>query len=126
LTKKRICLVDDDPTVRDALRLGLEDAGYVVFTAAGGEAALQLLQREPVAAVLTDMRMPGFDGGKLIAALRAQHPALPIVAMSGGGEINGQDVSVLARANGADECLIKPFRGRDIAAALKRLLQTDE
>jgi CheY-like chemotaxis protein len=78
----RICLVDDDARVRDALSLGLGDAGYEVVLAAGGEAALALLEREPVDAVITDTKMPGFDGGRLITALRARHPELPIIAMT--------------------------------------------
>ncbi len=68
------------------------------------------------------MNMPGFGGADLIAALRARFPQLPIVAISGGGEIDGRSVMDLARANGADVCLVKPFRTREIAAALERLL----
>jgi CheY-like chemotaxis protein len=120
--RPRICLIDDDPMVRDALSLGLEDAGYDVVTIGDGEAGLTLIARESIDAVVTDMNMPGLGGGQLIAALRAERPALPIIAISGGGEMGGRNVADLARESGANLCLVKPFRARDIAAALDRLL----
>ena len=119
----RICLVDDDERVRDALSLGLGDAGFEVVAAEGGQEALDLLERESFSALVTDMKMPGFDGGKLITALRARHPDLPIIAVTGGGEIAGRDVAALAQASGANACLVKPFRTADIVAALERLIQ---
>src|SRR5215467_3277307 len=99
---KRICLIDDDPFVRDALSLGLSDAGFEVCVAPGAAAALDMLQRDPVDAVVTDMKMPGFDGGALIAALRERWPGLPVIAISGGGEIGGKSVEDIARDQGAD------------------------
>ena len=118
----RICLIDDDPIVRDALSLGLSDAGFDVRVAPGAAAALDMIGRDPVDAVVTDMKMPGFDGGALIAALRERWPHLPVVAMSGGGEIGGKGVVEIARDQGADVCLVKPFRARDIAQALEEVL----
>jgi DNA-binding response OmpR family regulator len=115
-------LIDDDPMVRDALAIGLIDSGFDVRVMPGAAAALDALAREPADAVVTDMNMPGFGGADLITALRERWPRLPIVAISGGGEINGQNVEALARERGADVCLVKPFRARDIAAALERLL----
>jgi DNA-binding response OmpR family regulator len=119
---KRICLIDDDPIVRDALSLGLSDAGFDVLVAPGAAAALDMMGRNPVDAVVTDMKMPGFDGGALIAALRERWPHLPVVAISGGGEIGGKDVGDIARDQGANTCLVKPFRAADIARALNALL----
>ncbi len=119
---KRICLIDDDPIVRDALSLGLSDAGFDVLVAPGAAAALDMMGRDRVDAVVTDMKMPGFDGGALIAALRERWPELPVVAISGGGEIGGKSVSDIARDQGANACLVKPFRATDIAKALDALL----
>lgn len=119
---KRICLIDDDPIVRDALSLGLSDAGFDVMVAPGAAAALDMMGRDSVDAVVTDMKMPGFDGGALIAALRERWPELPVVAISGGGEIGGKSVSDIARDQGANACLVKPFRAADIAKALDALL----
>ena len=120
MSPARICLIDDDPFVRDALSLGLSDAGYEVAVAPGAAAALDMIARHPVDAVVTDMKMPGFDGGALIAALRERWPDMPVVAISGGGEIKGKNVADVARERGADVCLVKPFRARDIAAAIEQ------
>lgn len=118
----RVCLIDDDPMVRDALALGLRDAGFDVLSAGGGAAALEMIDRGNVDAVVTDMNMPGFDGAALITALRARRAELPIIAISGGGQFGGRPVAEVARERGANMCLVKPFRARDIAAALQTLL----
>lgn len=120
--RPRICLIDDDPMVRDALALGLGDAGFDVVLAEAAQTGLDLIAREPFEAVVTDMNMPGFGGAQLIAELRQRWPALPVVAISGGGAIDGREVAELARESGANACLVKPFRARDIAAALTPLL----
>ena len=118
----RVCIIDDDPLIRDALAVGLADAGYTVVVAPGAAAALEMIARQPVDAVVTDMKMPGFDGGALIAALKSAWPALPVLAITGGGEIGGRRVDQLAREQGADVCLMKPIRAREIATALHDLL----
>lgn len=79
-----VLIVDDDPFIRDFLSDVLEDAGYPVLTAADGRAALQVLRRQPVALVVTDLMMPYVNGLDLFRQLRAE-PAtaeLPIIAMS--------------------------------------------
>lgn len=118
----RILLIDDDAFVRDALSLGLGDGGFDVAAAADAASGLDLLNREPFDAVVTDMKLPGFDGSRLIGALRANRPELPVIAMSGGGEINGCNIADLAREQGAALCLSKPFRSRELIAALQNLL----
>src|SRR5215813_8192817 len=95
--QRRICLIDDDPLVRDALSLSLGEAGFEVSVAPGAAAALDMMQRQPADAVVTDMKMPGFDGGALIAELKARWPLLPVIAISGGGDIGGKKVQDIAR-----------------------------
>jgi CheY-like chemotaxis protein len=82
--KPKVLIVDDEPLVRmtiaDMLRLG----GFDVFEAAAGAQALQLLAAErPVAALVTDVRMPGMDGVDLSHRVREAHPQMPIVLVSG-------------------------------------------
>jgi DNA-binding response OmpR family regulator len=120
--KPRICLIDDDIFVRDALELGLRDAGFDVVTAPGAAAGYDLTARESVNAVVTDINMPGTDGAQLIAQLRTRWPTLPIVAISGANLIDGRVTADLARERGANAALIKPFRIRELAAVLERLL----
>lgn len=120
--KVRLCIIDDDPLIRDALAFGLADLGYDVLVAPGAAAALEMIGRQPVDVVVTDMKMPGFDGGALIATLKSTWPTLPVVAITGGGEISGRRVEELASEFGADVCLMKPIRAREIATALTQLL----
>lgn len=118
----RICLIDDDAFVRDALALGLADAGFEVLTAPGAAAGYDLAARENVDAVVTDINMPGTDGAQLIAQLRARWPSLPVVAISGASMIEGRPIVEIARERGADAALTKPFRARELAAVLERLI----
>ncbi len=120
--KARICLIDDDIFVRDALALGLSDAGFDVMAAPGAAAGYDLAARENVEAVVTDLNMPGTDGAQLISELRARWPELPIVAISGASQIDGRQTTDIARERGADATMIKPFRARELAAVLERLL----
>jgi DNA-binding response OmpR family regulator len=121
-TMARICLIDDDIFVRDALALGLSDAGFEVLTAPGAAAGYDIAARENVEAVITDLNMPGTGGAQLIAELRAHWPQLPIVAISGASTIDGRLVTDVAREMGADAVMAKPFRARELAAVLERLL----
>jgi DNA-binding NtrC family response regulator len=118
----RICLIDDDVILLKALAIGLRRAGYEVVTAPGAAAALDLAQREPFDAVVTDMKMPGMSGADLIAQLRATSPAMPIVAISGAAALEGRSVVDTARALGANALLAKPFRAEDLEEILAPLL----
>jgi DNA-binding response OmpR family regulator len=112
----KVCLIDDDRLVRGALALGLQDSGYQVLAAEDGEAGLALIERERPDMVITDLRMPGMDGGALIGLIRARYSDLPIIAMSGQGE-PGDGLG------GADAFLRKPFKIRDVGAAFSAALE---
>lgn len=119
----RICLIDDDIYVRDALTFGLRDAGYRVVTAPGAAAGLDLIRREGADVIITDMNMPGTDGAELIAQARATWPSMVIIAISGDGVVNGRNVADLASEHGANAALIKPFRLPELTALIDRLLE---
>jgi len=118
----RICLIDDDGFVRDALALGLTDAGYDVITAPGAAAGFDVANREFLHAIVTDMNMPGTSGAELISEARARWPDIPIVAISGAAAIDGRAIDDVARELGADAAMTKPFRARELAALLDKLL----
>lgn len=120
--RAQICLIDDDVFVRDALALGLSDAGYRVLTAPGAAAGFDLAQREDISAIVTDMNMPGTSGAQLIAEARARWPEMPIVAISGAADIGGRPIADVARDLGANAAMTKPFRARDLAALLEKLI----
>lgn len=118
----RVCLIDDDHFVRDALALGLSDAGYQVVTAPGAAAGLDLISRHPVDAIITDLNMPGTGGSELISEVRQRWPDLPIVAISGAASIDGKALPDLARELGANAALTKPFRARQLADTLQQVM----
>lgn len=115
--RARICLIDDDLFVLDALALGLRDAGFDVVTAPGAAAGLDIVAHGGVDLVVTDMNMPGTNGAQLIAEARERWPDLPIIAMSGATIIDGRSIDDAARDLGADVALVKPFRARMLAEA---------
>jgi CheY-like chemotaxis protein len=81
---RRVLLVDDEAMVRETLAASLEDAGYIVSTAADGAAALELLCSPTVVDILvTDLSMPGIDGLGVIQQARCQRPDLPAVLLTG-------------------------------------------
>lgn len=118
----RVCLIDDDIFVRDAMALGLTDAGFEVATAPGAAAGLDMIAREGADAIVTDMRMPGSDGTQLISEARRRWPDIPIVAITGSMTFGDADMSEVARKLGADALMMKPFRAADLAQILNRLL----
>ena len=119
---RHVCLIDDDIFVRDAIALGLSDAGFRVTTAPGAAAGLDIVKRDGADAVVTDMSMPGTDGAQLIAQVHALFPDLPIVAISGSSVIDGRDALEIARERGAAAVMTKPFRASALATVLVDLL----
>lgn len=124
-TPMRICLIDDDIYVRDALAIGLRDAGYAVSTAPGAVAGFDLLMHAGADALITDMSMPGTGGATLISQARAAWPQMPIIAISGASQIEGRDTAEIARERGASAVLAKPFRVLEVVALLRSLTRSD-
>lgn len=120
--RARICLIDDDIYVRDALALALREHGFDVKLAPGAVAGLDLIEREHFDAIVTDMRMPGTSGVQLIAEARARWPAMPIIAISGVSHVDGVSVIDAARVLGANALLPKPFRVAELTSLLEKAL----
>lgn len=118
----RILLVDDDDTFRKALRMSLARMGHDVVEARDGKEAVRLIREDPPDVMITDLVMPEKEGLETIDEVRRQYPDLKIIAMSGGGRVNGSDYLKIARAMGADRVLAKPFSVDEIAASLAELL----
>jgi DNA-binding NtrC family response regulator len=83
-TSETILVVDDDRPLRELIEVILMRAGYEVLTAADGEEALQCARdTERIHLLLTDLEMPGMDGGELASRFAAFHPAAPLLFITG-------------------------------------------
>ncbi|HET8715437.1 MAG TPA: response regulator [Holophagaceae bacterium] len=83
-----VLLVEDDPAVRAFQAAALAAAGpFRVLTAPEGKAALEALRHLQVAAVVTDLHMPGMDGFQLVAELSTRYPGLPVFVLTGVGDL---------------------------------------
>ncbi|MEZ5701975.1 MAG: response regulator [Burkholderiaceae bacterium] len=116
----RILVVDDDPIqLRVAVRV-LRELGCAGALANRGETALELLDKQAFDAVLLDLRMPGLSGLETLARLRAKHPTLPVVFIS--GDDLGANWAFYEKA-GANGYLTKPLDMEAFSALLGRQLR---
>lgn len=112
-------VIDDDEAVRASLRFLLESVGFAVEDHATAEAFLQSSAEGPVGCVLTDVRMPGLGGLGLQALLTARGRHLPVIVMTGHGDV---PTAVQAMKDGALDFLEKPFDEEQLLAAVRRAL----
>ena len=117
-----ILVIDDEDSLRAALRRNLQKAGYHVIEANEGRQGLQRLASFPVDLVLIDIFMPGKEGLETIRELRRSYPNIPVIAMSGGGSKGMADVLCVATILGARRTLLKPFTGQELIEAVQHEL----
>lgn len=82
-TSATLLLVDDEPSILSSLRRLLRPAGYTIHTAESGRAGLEILEREPVDLVISDMRMPEMDGAKFLEQVRTRWPGVTRLLLTG-------------------------------------------
>jgi two-component system sensor histidine kinase/response regulator len=120
-------MVDDDDILRAGVRDLLELSGYIVYTAADGAQALQLLEHiaQLPHLIISDIRMPGMDGYQFLDTVRARPEwlSIPFIFLSAKGE--KEDVWQ-GRLRGADDYIIKPFEFQDLLVAIQSSLKRHE
>ena len=116
-----VLVVDDDPDVRDVTVQALESLNYRVVEAENGRAALDLLkQTMPIDLAVIDVAMPGMNGRQLATRIRAGHPELAVIFMTGYDNLSGTGDHL------TEEILVKkPFNLASLAAAVERALDTE-
>lgn len=115
-----VFLVDDDPSVRKALRRLIESAGYHVRVFASARELLDALpEREGLACLILDVRMPDLSGLHLQSELRNTKAILPIIFITGYGDV---PMSVKAMKGGAVDFLPKPVKDKDLLEAIEQAL----
>ena len=116
---QKILVVDDDPGIRDALRMILEYEGYQVLTSPDGKTALADLESARVDAVLLDIKMPGMDGFEILDRIVSREEAPPVLMISGHGDIA---TAIEATRRGAVDFLEKPPQRERILVSIKNAL----
>jgi two-component system C4-dicarboxylate transport response regulator DctD len=115
-----IMLVDDDAALSTAIAASLELAGHHVIIHRDARAALAGLDRRFAGAIISDLRMPGMDGWQFFAAVRQMDPDLPLIFITGHGNI---DQAVSALKAGAYDFVAKPFDPDRLLAIVARALE---
>jgi two-component system OmpR family response regulator len=116
----RILLVEDDPKIASFILKGLKAEGFAVDHAADGEKGLDLALTEPYAAAIVDVMLPGVNGLELIAAVRREKVAVPIIVLSARGSVEDR---VRGLRTGADDYLAKPFAFSELLARVQALIR---
>jgi len=116
----RLLVVDDDPSVREALALVLDLNGFEVATAADGREAIRTLAAGSPDAVILDVLMPDIDGLEVCRRLRATGDRTPVLMLTARAEVSERVAGLEA---GADDYLAKPFAREELIARLRALLR---
>jgi CheY-like chemotaxis protein len=123
MSKKRILIVDDDPSVLDMLRdsLALSDDDYQILCTTCGPSALRQMEDGSFDLLLTDYQMPGMSGLDVARAARSMAPGLRVVLMT--AYVDGDGLQDRIRALALDGCLRKPFSLRQLREIVRDSLE---
>ncbi|ONF47192.1 MULTISPECIES: response regulator FixJ [Methylobacterium] len=113
-------VVDDDPAMRDSVAFLLGTEGFAVQLYEAGSDLLNRLAKPATGCILADIRMPGIDGLELLRRLRGAKHRLPIVMMTGHGDV---PLAVEAMKLGACDFIEKPFDDETLFQALRSALE---
>jgi nitrogen regulation protein NR(I) len=118
-SKRRLLIVEDDPSIARDLREVLESEGYEVAVATAGDTGLALATKGNADLVLTDLRLPGLGGLELVRQLHAARPQLPIILTTAHGTTQ---TAIEATKSGAYDYLLKPFEMPELLALVEKAL----
>jgi DNA-binding response OmpR family regulator len=116
---RTILVIDDQPEIRELIRLYLEKDGYQILEAENGLEALHTVENESIDLVLVDLMMPLLDGYQFIKRVR-ETLAIPIIIISAKNEDHDK---ILGLGLGADDFIPKPFNPLEVSARVQALLR---
>jgi len=117
----KILIVDDELNMRLVLAAMLKREGYEVSSAADGAEALSILKAGPVAAVVTDLKMPNIDGMELLDRVSADYPDVPVIIITAHGTVA---TAVEALKKGALDYITKPFELEEMKSVISKAIKT--
>lgn len=122
-SKKKILIVDDEPSIQDLLVFNLEKEGYKTITASDGEEGVSLALSQNPDLILLDVMLPKADGLTVCKRIRQTLNKTPIIMLSAKGE---EIDKILGLEIGADDYMTKPFSVRELIARVKANLRKVE
>lgn len=123
MPERRVLVVDDDEGIVVLLTDVLETMGLEVTTAPNGASGLEKVRAQPFDLVITDILMPEEDGISLVQQIRSECCDVPIIAISGGGNLLPSHWGLkMTQAFGADAILHKPFQMKELTDKVRELL----
>ncbi len=120
MTEFVVLIVDDEEGIRESLSGIFEDEGYNILTSSSGEEALRILKEQNPDLILLDVWLPGIDGVQTLKDMKDLKPDLPVIMISGHGNI---ELAVKATKMGAYDFLEKPLSLERVLLAAKRALE---
>ena len=118
--ERRCLVVDDEPRLRQALVRLMQLDGFTCFECGSGVEALDVLAREPVILVLSDLRMPKMDGAMLLREVRERYPDVAVIMITAVAEV---EVAVECLGRGAMDYISKPFVREEVRARVRQALE---
>ena len=115
-----ILLVDDEDNAREALALALEREKFNVLSAGSGEKAMDILDRNPVDIVITDMKMPGVSGMELLQYVKKNYPEVMVIMITGHASLES---AISAMKDGAFDYITKPIKLDVVKITLNKALE---
>ena len=118
-----VFVVDDDPSMRDSMRWLIESVGLNVEAFANADAFMEQFAGDVPGCLVLDVRMPGTSGMELLDSLKNRGVQLPIIMISGHGDV---PMAVQALKRGAMDFLEKPFRDQELLEQIAKAIETDQ
>jgi two-component system, OmpR family, phosphate regulon response regulator PhoB len=117
-----VLIVDDEPDIRDLLRIVLERADFTVLDVGNGAEALELCKEKAPDILLTDLLMPRMSGADLLTALAEKGVACKVIVMSG-GSLGSDPTAEMSKVTtmGVDDVIAKPFNPADVVSACQKV-----
>src|SRR5262245_7452729 len=115
-----LLFIDDEATLRGLMAERLTERGFEVVEADSGERALELLDQFAFDIVITDLRLPGIDGSRVIEAARDRYPGIVAIVITGFGTVKD---AVDAIKRGASDFIAKPFQFDELIHKLQKAME---